>query len=118
MQIRLADSISILTSGICLIHCLATPLLLVVGYGSFIEQEGSKYIFVIISFLSIFYAVKDSSSLKIGGVSFTRGYSTVHWQVHPTHHNTDRSPREVLREEGCVLESGHESDHPQEYTVS
>ena len=71
MQIRLADSISILTSGICLIHCLATPLLLVVGYGPFIEQEGSKYIFVIISFLSIFYALKDSSSLKIGVLLWT-----------------------------------------------
>lgn len=59
-----ADIIGILSSSICLIHCVATPLLIAFGAG-FITNPFFKYLFLIISFVSIFKATENITSKKI-----------------------------------------------------
>ncbi len=63
-KINKADLIGILSSSICLVHCLATPLLLAFG-ASFITNPFFKYLFLIISFVSIFKATENITSKKI-----------------------------------------------------
>lgn len=63
-KINNADIIGILSSSICLIHCLATPLLIAFGVG-FINNLGFKYLFLIISFLSVYKATEKINNTKI-----------------------------------------------------
>ena len=63
-KINKADLIGILSSSICLVHCVATPLLLAFG-ASFITNPFFKYLFLIISFVSIFKATENITSKKI-----------------------------------------------------
>lgn len=63
-KINKADLIGILSSSICLVHCVATPLLLAFG-ASFITNPIFKYLFLIISFVSIFKATENITSKKI-----------------------------------------------------
>jgi hypothetical protein len=63
-KINKADLIGILSSSICLVHCIATPLLIAFGAG-FITNPFFKYLFLIISFLSIFKATENITSKKI-----------------------------------------------------
>jgi hypothetical protein len=59
-----ADLIGILSSSICLVHCIATPLLVIYGIG-FSTNPIFKYLFLIISFVSIFKATENSTNYKI-----------------------------------------------------
>lgn len=59
-----ADIIGILSSSICLVHCVATPILIAIGAG-FITNPFFKYLFLIISFVSIFIATENITSKKI-----------------------------------------------------
>lgn len=59
-----ADIIGILNSSICLVHCVATPLLIAFGAG-FITNPFFKYLFLIISFVSIFKATENITNKKI-----------------------------------------------------
>ena len=63
-KINKADLIGILSSSICLVHCVATPLLIAFGAG-FITNPFFKYLFLIISFGSIFKATENITSKKI-----------------------------------------------------
>jgi hypothetical protein len=63
-KINKADLIGILSSSICMVHCLATPLLIAFGAG-FITNPFFKYLFLIISFVSIFKATENITSKKI-----------------------------------------------------
>ena len=63
-KINQADLIGILSSSICLVHCLATPLLIAFGAG-FITNPFFKYLFLIISFVSIFKATENITRRKI-----------------------------------------------------
>jgi len=63
-KINKADLIGILSSSICLVHCVATPLLIAFGAG-FITNPFFKYLFLIISFVSIFKATENVTSKKI-----------------------------------------------------
>ena len=63
-KINKADLIGILSSSICLVHCVATPLLIAFGAG-FITNPIFKYLFLIISFVSIFKATENITSKKI-----------------------------------------------------
>jgi hypothetical protein len=63
-KINKADLIGILSSSICLVDCLATPLLIAFGAG-FITSSFFKYLFLIISFVSIFKATENITSKKI-----------------------------------------------------
>ncbi len=69
-----ADNIGALAGFLCLIHCIATPLLFVVkactasccasdvvpGWWKFID-----YVFLIVSFLAIYYATKKTAQMWI-----------------------------------------------------
>jgi MerC mercury resistance protein len=59
-----ADLIGIISSSICLVHCLATPLLIGLGMG-FISNPFFKYSFLVISFVSIYKATENISNKKI-----------------------------------------------------
>jgi len=63
-KINKADLIGILSSSICLVHCVATPLLIAFGAG-FITNQFFTYLFLIISFVSIFKATENITSKKI-----------------------------------------------------
>lgn len=63
-KINKADLIGILSSSICLVHCVATPLLIAFGAG-FITNPFFKYLFLILSFVSIFKATENITSKKI-----------------------------------------------------
>ncbi len=67
------DYLGILGSGICLVHCLATPLIMLVqAYYktevSISSHEGIRYwdyIFLITCFVAVFFTTKESTSQKI-----------------------------------------------------
>lgn len=63
-KINKADIIGIISSSLCLVHCIATPLLIVFGAG-FITNPIFKYSFLIISFASIFKATENVYNKKI-----------------------------------------------------
>ena len=63
-KINKADLIGILSSSICLVHCIATPLLIAFGVG-FLTNPFFKYLFLIISFISIFKATVKITHTKI-----------------------------------------------------
>jgi hypothetical protein len=64
-KINKADFIGIFSSSLCLVHCFATPLLIAFGAG-FITNPIFKYLFLIISFASIFKATENVNNAKIG----------------------------------------------------
>jgi predicted membrane protein len=53
-----------LSSSICLVHCLATPVLVTLGAG-FFAWPGIKYLFLVISFFSVYYATRESKHTRI-----------------------------------------------------
>ena len=68
-SIRKPDTIGILSSGLCLIHCLATPFLFVLTLSSNACCESTPlwwqwldYSFLFISFIAVFYSTKSSNS--------------------------------------------------------
>ncbi|MCA4900050.1 MAG: MerC domain-containing protein [Bacteroidota bacterium] len=63
-KINKADLIGILSSSLCLVHCIAMPFLIAFGAG-FITNPIFKYLFLIISFLSIFKATENINNTKI-----------------------------------------------------
>lgn len=63
-KINKADFIGIVSSSLCLVHCIATPLLIAFGAG-FITNPIFNYFFLIISFASIFKATKHVNNTKI-----------------------------------------------------
>lgn len=63
-KINKADLIGILSSSICLVHCLATPLLMAFGAG-FLTNPFYEYLFLILSFISIYKATQNNDSIKI-----------------------------------------------------
>jgi hypothetical protein len=63
-KISKADLIGILSSSLCLVHCIAMPFLIAFGAG-FISNPIFKYLFLIISFLSIFKATESINNTKI-----------------------------------------------------
>ncbi len=70
------DYLGIASSGICLVHCLATPILMLVqAYYktdlSVSDQEGLRYLdylFVAICFVAVYYTTQDVISSPISTV--------------------------------------------------
>ncbi len=58
------DFIGVGASSICLVHCLATPLLISLG-ATFIAGPAITYLFIIVSFFAIFKATEDTRSIRI-----------------------------------------------------
>jgi len=63
-KINKADIIGVLSSSICLVHCIATPLLIAFGAG-FLTNPFFKYLFLFISFIAIFKATEKITHSKI-----------------------------------------------------
>jgi len=61
---NIADFIGIASSSICLVHCIATPLLIAFGLKLFTEPAFT-YLFLILSFVSIFKATEKITTTKI-----------------------------------------------------
>jgi hypothetical protein len=64
---KLSDLTGILSSSACLVHCLATPLLIAAG-ANFLTHSWVEYVFIGIAFLAIYHATKHSSSLRIAAL--------------------------------------------------
>ena len=66
-----SDSIGALASGLCLIHCIATPLIFVVQPLTVSDQaapfwwQSLDYIFLLISFFAVFWTVRNTSKTWI-----------------------------------------------------
>ena len=63
IKLNKADIIGVLSSSICLVHCIATPLLIAFGAG-FLTNPFFKYLFLIISFISILKATEKITHPK------------------------------------------------------
>jgi hypothetical protein len=57
------DLIGVATSSLCLIHCIAMPVLIALGAGYF-SHAYIKYAFLLISFFSIYRATEKNSFQK------------------------------------------------------
>jgi TctA family transporter len=66
-KINKADIVGILSSSICLVHCIATPLMIAFG-ASFFTNPIFNYFFLIVSFISIFKATEKRRHTKIGSL--------------------------------------------------
>jgi hypothetical protein len=68
-----SNSIGIAGSFLCLIHCLASPMLMIIGM-KFLLNPYVKYIFLIMSFGAIYDATRHNTDTKTAAflwVSFT-----------------------------------------------
>jgi len=63
-KIKLADFIGITSASVCMVHCVATPLLITLGVGFFTEPI-IKYLFLFIAFISIYKATENLNSPKL-----------------------------------------------------
>ena len=70
--IKNSDYIGASTSGLCMLHCFATPLIFLSQSAAInISQEITflwyllNYIFLLISFIAIYYSVKNSSNFLV-----------------------------------------------------
>ena len=70
--IKYSDYVGASASGLCLIHCIATPILLlsqaslisIVNERLFLWQS-LNFLFLAISFIAIYYSVQNSSNLYV-----------------------------------------------------
>lgn len=65
-----ADAIGIFSSGICFLHCVAGPLLLVTGISIF-ALPALKYIFITTAFVSIYYSLQRQELLRVALFQWT-----------------------------------------------
>lgn len=56
-KIYWADKLGIISAILCIIHCLATPLLLTIGI-NFLNNPVIAFLFIVVAFLSIFKTTK------------------------------------------------------------
>ncbi len=61
---NIADLIGIMNSGFCLIHCLASPLLITIGAG-IISNKWFDIVFLFISLIAIINASRNTENKKI-----------------------------------------------------
>ena len=61
---NIADNTGIINSSLCILHCIATPLLISMG-AYFLESPIFTYLFIAIALVSIIIAVNKTESLKI-----------------------------------------------------
>ena len=65
-----SDEVGMLSSGLCMLHCIATPILLAAVPGSSVTHHGSQHwwswldiLFLIISFVAVFMSVQQSAKM-------------------------------------------------------
>ncbi len=59
-----ANKVGIISSSICLIHCVFSPFLLLTGFQLF-DFPWLKYLFITVAFISIFYSQKGGDHWKL-----------------------------------------------------
>lgn len=59
-----ADFVGIASSSICLVHCIATPILIVCTKNCCDENPVLKYTFLIVAFISIFKTTENATKTK------------------------------------------------------
>ena len=69
-----ADSLGMASSSLCLVHCVATPFIFIAQVctasccaGSPVWWKAIDFIFLVISFVAVFFAAKSSSKRWIKG---------------------------------------------------
>ena len=67
--IKYSDYVGASASGLCLIHCIATPILFLsqaslisISYEMLFLWQSLNFLFLAISFIAIYYSVKNSSN--------------------------------------------------------
>lgn len=63
-RVRTPDTIGAATSGLCALHCIATPFIFLAKAGSVHVPEWYHmidYVFIVISFAAIYFAAKNST---------------------------------------------------------
>ena len=70
ITIKNPDYLGVISGGLCIIHCIATPLLFIsnaelAGHGTPIEWQLLNFVFVAISFLAIRTSAKNSSNSTV-----------------------------------------------------
>ncbi|HMO31729.1 MAG TPA: MerC domain-containing protein [Lacibacter sp.] len=60
----ITDYIGISSASLCLVHCIASPILLASG-AYFIEEPWLKYVFIITAFFSIYFSLKEQTNSKV-----------------------------------------------------
>lgn len=61
---RLSDLTGVLSTSFCLVHCIAAPVLVASGF-YFLEAEWLKYVFIVTSFLSIYFSLKEQPQIRV-----------------------------------------------------
>lgn len=62
-----SDSLGVFASGLCLIHCIATPLIFVLQPLAVSEEaaplwwKSLDYVFLVISFIAVYWSAKNTS---------------------------------------------------------
>ena len=75
--IKYSDYIGASASGLCFIHCLATPILFLsqaslvsVGNEMLFLWQSLNFLFLTISFIAIYYSIKNSTSFRVNTLLF------------------------------------------------
>ena len=70
--IKYSDYVGASASGLCLIHCIATPILFLsqaslisIGNEMLFLWQSLNFLFLAISFIAIYYSVQNSSNLYV-----------------------------------------------------
>lgn len=66
-KIYWADKLGIISSTLCIIHCLSAPILLSMGVG-FLHNPVIAFIFIFTAFISIYKATKEKLFKGIGSL--------------------------------------------------
>ena len=70
ITIKNPDYLGVISGGLCILHCIATPLLFIsnaelAGHGTPIQWQLLNFIFVALSFLAVRSSAKNSSSSTV-----------------------------------------------------
>ena len=70
ITIKNPDYLGVISGGLCILHCIATPLLFIsnaelAGHGTPIEWQLLNFAFVALSFLAIRSSAKNSSNSTV-----------------------------------------------------
>ena len=70
ITIKNPDYLGVISGGLCILHCIATPLLFIsnaelAGHGTLMEWQLLNFVFVAISFLAIRTSAKNSNNSMV-----------------------------------------------------
>ncbi|HRH69779.1 MAG TPA: MerC domain-containing protein [Flavobacteriales bacterium] len=65
--LRTGDGLGIINSAICIVHCLAMPLLIAAGAG-FFEHPSVSWVFIVLAFLAVRSAIRSNRNAPVAMV--------------------------------------------------